>query len=160
MKAFKGPNKQRGFLGIASLAISAISTIASKRSADKAEDKARAANKTQKELNRFRNQQRKRAFLKNFRIAQADAYTTTLASGADAESSRAQGARSSSATQADVAIREAEQIEKLGGEVSDLRQGAATQSTRSAQFGQLASFASQFISFTPKGSPSVEEPKT
>lgn len=154
MKPFNGPKHQRGFIG---LIATGVSLVASKVQADKAEKKGKRANAAQKKANKILNRQKRRKFIRQFRQGQADAYSSTIASGADFESSRAKGARSTAAAQLNQGLREAEQLEELGSQVGDLRQGQASSSARSAQYGQLASFASQFISFGPKGSPTVEK---
>jgi hypothetical protein len=144
MKAFKGPKYQKGFLA---LAVTALSTVASLRSGRKATKAGKRANEAQKKINRAKNRQAKRAFLKNFRANQAATIQGAATAGVDIESSAFQGNLASARTQKNLALQEFVEFDKLGAEVSDAQQGQATHNARSAAFGQVASFASNFVDF-------------
>jgi hypothetical protein len=153
MKQFKGPKRQRGFLGILALGLSAVSTAISYKEGKKAQKKGRAANEAQKKVNRLRNYQKKRGFLRNFRAQQANIYSETIARGVGLESSGAQGQLASQGTQSTTAVREARQLGDLGAEVADFQQGQANANFRSQRASAIGSFASQFISLSKPASP-------
>lgn len=72
------------------------------------------------EIRKIKNKQERRRFLRTFRQQQAAAILTGVASGADPASSRGRGTAASQATQAEVAIFESEQQERLGAVASEL----------------------------------------
>ena len=159
MKQFKGPKRQRGFLGILALGISALSTAKSLKEGKKARKAGAAANESQKKANRIRNYQKKRTFLRNFRQQQANAYSEGIASGVALESSAIQGRRASQKSQAGVASRESNRLDELGMEVADFQQAQANANFRSQRASAIGSFASQFISLSKPAS-TVEPPTT
>lgn len=159
MKAFKGPKHQRGFFAIAALAVAGLSTAGSIKAAGDAKDAAAGANKTQMKINRLRNAQAKRNFLRKFRQSQAATLSAGIASGAGLESSRVQGTTASQTAQAEVGLQEFAELDKLGAKHLGQSQSAANSQFKSAAFGQVASFASSFVSFGKKsaeGTGSVE----
>lgn len=144
-------------LAVAALAVSAVGTVGSIIQAKKGRKKGVAANEAQKKLNRKKNAQAKRAFLRQFQQAQAASLVAGIASGVGLESSIVQGQLASQATQAATAIKEFKEFDVLGAQVGDLRQAAASAASRSQTFGQVASFASQFISFPSGGGGTITE---
>ena len=134
------------------LAVTAISTASSIKEGKKAKKKGRAANETQKKVNRLRNYQKKRQFLRNFRAQQANIYSETIARGVGLDSSGAQGQLASQATQSTTAVREARRLDELGAEVADLQQGQADANFRSQRASAIGSFALQFASLSKPAS--------
>lgn len=160
MRAFKGPKHQRGFFGIAALAVSAIGVGSSIKAAGDASDDASAANATQRKINKLKNAQAKRQFLRKFRQAQANTLSAGIASGAGLESSRVLGTAASQTTQALTGVKEFEELDKLGAQHGSQLQSAADNAFKSAAFGQVASFASSFVSFgkrAPSTTPVITE---
>ena len=156
MKQFKGPKRQRGFLGLVALGISAVSTAVSLKEGKKARKAGEAANEAQKKANRIRNYQKKRAFLRNFRQQQANAYSEGIGSGVDIRSSAVQGRRASQGTQAGVASSEANKLDALGLEIADFQQSQADSNFRAQRANSIGSFALQFASVVkpaPKTTP-------
>lgn len=133
-------------------------TVLSLNAAKKSRNQAAAANEAQKKINRLRNAQNKRAFLRNFRQSQANVLSSAIASGIGLESSRTRGTIASEKSQRDLAVSEFAEADRLGGEVADFRTAAAGSQARAQRFSALASFATNFISFgggssttTPRG---------
>ena len=132
------------------LAISGISTALSIKSAKKGSKAQAAANEAQRKANRLRNKQAKRAFLRNFRQAQANAVSSAAARGIALESSGIQGVVSSERSQKITVLEEFKEADILGTEFAAAQSAASKASFKAGAFGQVASFASQFISFKPK----------
>jgi len=93
------------------------------------------------DIKRIKNKQEKRKFLRNFRQAQAAAQLTGVASGVDPRSSRGRGTTASQATQAEVALFESEQQERLGVVAQDLGNKAASATQAAGLFSAGAGFA-------------------
>ena len=133
--------------GLVALGVSALGLGSSLSSAKRAKKHDKKANKAQIAINKLKNAQVKRNFLRSFRQAQANNLSTAVASGVDVESSRTQGALSSERTQRDVGLQEFAEFDRLGGVVTNQQQRGADARFDSQVAGQVANFASQFISF-------------
>lgn len=93
------------------------------------------------DIKRIKNKQEKRRFLRNFRQSQAASLLTGVASGVDPRSSRGRGTTASQATQAEVALFESEQQERLGVLAQDLGNKAASTTQTAGLFSTVAGFA-------------------
>jgi hypothetical protein len=133
--------------------LSGISAVAGLISGKKASDKNKDANKMQAQINKFKNRQEIRAFLRNYRQQQADALAAGVFSGIGLESSSVQGARSSLQTQARTGTREAHKLSDMGAQVGGLRASAAKYNFNAGLFNTGAQIASSF------NQPSVTEPE-
>jgi hypothetical protein len=141
--------------GTAAVAGTAKSIIDAK----KAKKAGKAANAAQVKANRLKNAQAKRAFLRSFQQAQAAALVSAISSGVGIESSVSQAGLSSLASQKATQIAEFKEFDKLGVAVASNRQAAAGFQASSATFGQVASFASKFVSFGGGGPKPTPDPK-
>jgi len=122
--------------------IAAVASIGGKLVAGrKAKKASKAANAAQRAMNRLKNKQNKRAFLKQFRQAQAQALVGGVAAGVDVGSSTVQGVLAGQRTQRGTAVKEFAESERLG----DVQQAAiakqASANFASSVFGSVASFA-------------------
>lgn len=131
------PRKQAGFLELLGLAFGIGSAITGNK-ARKAQNRARAA---QQQANRIRNFQAQRQFLRNFRIAQAEALAMGIAGGADPSSSFGQATLSSQGAQARTAVRDVQELSKLGESASANLNKAANASFASGLLSTASSFA-------------------
>jgi len=104
-----------------------------------------AANEAQRKINRLKNKQAKRQYLRQFRQAQADVYTAAVAANVGLESSAFQAIRSSHMAQRDTALREFKAFDALGGEQSAAMTRASNAAFRAQTYGTIAGFASGFI---------------
>ena len=96
-------------------AVIAVASIAgSLIQGQKAKKASKKANRAQRAINRLKNAQQKRAFLRRFRQAQAAALVGATASGVDVESSLTQGTLASQQTQNIVAGAEFKEFDRLG----------------------------------------------
>lgn len=121
------------------IAVAAIGgKVLSGRKAKKASKRANAA---QRAINKLKNKQAKRAFLRKFRQFQAAALVGGVASGVSVESSGVQGTLAGQATQAATGIAEFNQFDKLGGEQTAALNAQASANFQSSVFGSIASFA-------------------
>ena len=136
-----------GVLSAIALAVTAVSTVSSIKQGKKAVKGQKAANAATRKANQLRNKQAKRAFLRNFRQTQAVAISSAIASGVGLDSSLVQGTLSSEKTQAKTALREFKAFDELGATFTAATNRAASASFKSAAFGQVAGFASNFITF-------------
>ena len=135
---------------ITALVVSAVSTGASMYAGSKAKKAQKKGNEAQRAINALKNKQAKRAYLRQFRQAQAAALQASIAAGVGLESSAFQGTISSQAAQAGTAAGEFLKFDELGGEVANQANKAANYQFNAGVYSQVAGFASQFISFTPK----------
>jgi len=133
----QSPKKQAGFIQFAVGAVLGAASLFEGNKARKAQNKARSQ---QQQSNRIRNLQAKRQFLRNFRVAQAQAIAAPLASGVQ-DSSFARATTASQGTQARVATREFNQQDALGEAASANLNAAANASFASGILGTLASAA-------------------
>jgi hypothetical protein len=151
--------KQGGFLPqFAALAFSAVTTAVGIKKGRDAAKAQRRANDTQRAINRLQNKQNKRQFLRQYRQAQANALQAAVAANVGLESSAFQGMLQSRQAQAGTAVREFNEMDRLGG-----IQASAMDAQSKAQFqagvaGAVGSFARSFIAFPAQGS--TTPPKT
>jgi len=137
---------------LAALALSGASAIAGASASRKARKSQRRANEAQREQNRLKNFQAKRAFLRNFRQVQAQALMAPIAAGVGLESSLAQSQLQSQGAQARVASEEFLEMDELGGLYAAHMNSAARRQGQASIYGQISNFAMQFAAFAPKGS--------
>lgn len=133
------------------LGVAAVGTAKSINESKKARRAGRSAADAQKQINRLRNKQAKRQFLRNFRQAQAANITSSVASGVAIESSRFAGTRSSEISQRNVAVAEFAEADRLGETVINSQQAQSDATFRANRFATVANFATQFISFGTDG---------
>jgi predicted DsbA family dithiol-disulfide isomerase len=133
----------------AAVAVTAASAGASYAQSRKAAKASKKANAAQRKINRLKNKQSKRQFLRNFRQAQASTLMESVAAGVGLESSRFQGTLSSQQAQAEQAVREMNQMDTLGGEVTRFENKATSAGVRAGGFGAVSNIAASFISFGP-----------
>ena len=150
MKHFKGPSKQRGFIEFIALGVSLLGMAGSTSQARKGSKAQKAANEAQRKINKLKNKQAKREFLRNFRQTQAIALSSAIGQGVGLESSGVQGTLASEKTQAKLALNEFNEFDKLGAEAAAAQNRAASASFKSGVYGQVSSFASQFVKFPAK----------
>ena len=141
-------------VGIVS-AVVVASTAYSISQGKKASKAQKQSNEAQRRINELRNKQNKRAFLRQFRQAQADALQSAVAAGVGLESSAFQGTRASQATQAETAVKEFKRMDELGAEQTAALNRASNAQFRSQVGSAVASFASQFVGWKPGGTTEV-----
>ena len=139
-------------MAFVSTAVAVVGTAYSIDQANKASKAQKNANSTQRDINKLKNEQQKRAFLRNFRQTQAAALMNSVASGVGLESSGVQGTLASEQTQKATNLADFREFNRLGAEVASFQNRAATKGFNSAVGGSVASFASQFISAAPSSS--------
>ena len=137
---------------ITALVVTGVSAVASASASRKARKSQRRANDAQREQNRLKNFQAKRAFLRNFRQVQAQALMAPIAAGVGLESSLAQSQLQSQGAQARVASEEFLEMDELGGLYAAHMNSAARRQGQASIYGQIGNFAMQFAAFAPKGS--------
>ena len=122
--------------------IAAVAAIGGKLIAGRKAKKAgKRANAAQRAMNKLKNKQNKRAFLRQFRQAQAAALVGGVAAGVDVGSSTVQGVLAGQATQAGVAGAEFAESERLGVEQTRQINKQASANFAASVFGSVASFA-------------------
>ncbi len=131
--------------GTIAAGVAGLSTAASFKMASDARSHGRKANKAQRAINRLTNRQAKRQFLRNFRQAQAATLVSSVAAGVGLESSRVQGTLSSERSQADTAVREFAEMDRLGGVVTSQRNKQVNDSFGSNIFSSVSNIAQSFI---------------
>lgn len=114
----------------------------------KATSAQKKAQRTQMEINRLKNEQQKRKFMRNFRQQMGINLSAGIASGVGLESSRIGATASSQQAQARLGLKEFQKFDRLGAEVVSQQNKAADAAFASQAFGSLASFSSNFIDFT------------
>ena len=123
------------------LAIGIVGTLLSARSSRKASKQQQKANKARADIQRIKNKQAKRNFLKSFRLQQASAVVGGVAAGVDVESSRVQAQLASGQTQRRIGLQEFEQQEKLATTANIAEEASASRIRQAGVFGAVASFA-------------------
>ncbi len=134
-------------IGIAATATAAVGVGLSIHEAKKGTKAGKRANAALRAANRLKNKQAKRAFLRNFRQAQASTLVSAVAAGVGIDSSAFQGTLSSQKTQTRVALDEFAEADQLGTEFATAQSEQTSANTRSSRFGSIASFAQSFIGF-------------
>ena len=142
---------------IVAATVGVAGAVGSARSASKSSKASAAANEAQRKTNRLRNKQAKREFLRGLRQAQAATVMGSVAAGVGLESSAFQGTLGSQRSQAQTALSEFDQADKLGAEFSAAQTRASKYSFQAGVYSQVGSFASQFVSFGGFGSNSLKE---
>lgn len=138
--------------GIVAAVVAGVGAVASYKSSKKARKANERANEAQREINRLRNQQARRAFMRQFRQAQADVVSAGIMQGVGIESSMVQGQLSSQIAQGITATKEFAQMDDLGAEQTAALNQASKYQGRAALAGTVSSLASSFISFPSTGS--------
>ena len=151
--AFKGPAKQGGWIQFAALAVSALGAASSAYSGRKARKAQKRANNAQRKVNRLRNFQAKRSFLRQVRQVQADNLSASIAAGIGLESSRTQGTRSSTEAQMRGSVTEFNVMDKLGDYQTAQLNRASRYQFQSGVYGQISNFALNFAALQPDTSP-------
>jgi hypothetical protein len=137
-------------MGVITTIVAGVSAAAGAIKARKAGKAGKRANAAQLKATRLKNAQAKRAFMRQFRQAQATNLTAGIAAGVGLESSTVQGQAGSLGTQSAIAQKEFKKFDELGVEVSRQRQKQADANAAAAAFGAVSSFASKFVSFGGK----------
>lgn len=151
IKQFKGPAKQRGFLGLVALGVSALGAIGSAKEGNKANEAARRAAKNEKDIRAIRNFQAKRTFLKGFRLLQAETVATGGAIEGGLDSSRTQGQLAASRTQTQVGLEEQKKLSSLDAAAVANATAAQKHRNRAATISTVAGLASSAINLIPTG---------
>lgn len=144
------------------LVLAGVSTISSLISGRKSSKAQEAANEAQRDINRLRNKQNKRAFMRQFRQAQAAAIQGAVTAGIGIESSAVQGTLSSQAKQALLADHEFKWMDVYGAEMSSQLSKASNYQFQAGVANLVGNFASSFIGSQPPSttpSPPKEPPK-
>lgn len=131
---------------ITAVVVAAGSAYMSHKAGKKSSKAQQKANEAQRKINKLKNKQAKRAYLRNFRQAQADTYTSAIAAGVGIDSSAFQGARVSHESQRALALKEFGKMDELGGEMTAAMNSAARNTARAQTWGAVSSFAQSFIS--------------
>ena len=119
--------------------------------AKKATKAQKKSNRLQRDINRLRNKQAKRDFLRNFRQTQAAQLVGATGAGVDLESSAFQGTLASERTQIQVALGEAAQFDRLGSEITRQSNIAANEQYKSGVASTLSGIALNIAtSYIPK----------
>ena len=114
----------------------------------KAAKNQRRANEATRQINRLRNRQAKRQFLKQFRQAQAATLVEGVAAGIGLGSSRVRGTTDSQSSQAFKAVEEFNEMDRLGGEAVRFNNAALARNVQASGFGALSRVAQNFIGFS------------
>lgn len=125
-------------------AVAVVSTGASLIQGKKASKNQARANEEQRKINRLKNEQAKRAFLRNFRQTQATNMVATIGRGVGLDSSGYQGTAASEVSQRNLAIKEFNELNQLGAAAAAFSTKAAQQSYQSQAYGTIGSIASSF----------------
>ena len=128
-------------------AVTAVGAGLQYNAAKKATRQGKKANKAQRAINRLKNKQNKRQFLRSFRQAQASTLVAGVAAGVGLESSQFQGTLGSQRMQAEQAVEEFAESERLGTTQMVALNKQSSAQGRAAGFGSVANIASSFISF-------------
>jgi hypothetical protein len=134
-------------LGIIAGIVSGASAIAGASAARKSSKAQRRQNELQRKVNRLKNAQAKRAFLRNFRQQQAAILQSSVAMGVGLASSAVQGQVQSARSQKATAQAEFGKMRLWGEQGADAMNDISKYQGQAAMFGAVSSFASQFISF-------------
>ncbi len=139
---------------ITTAVVAGASAVASYRSGRKASKAQSKANDNQREINRLKNQQAQRAFMRQFRQAQADVITGGVFQGIGLEGSTVQGQLVSNTAQMNTARREFAEMNRLGDAMTSNLNRASRYGFQANTFGQIGSLAMSFASFGPNTSSS------
>ena len=139
-------------VGITALVVAGASAAVSAQRAKKASRAQRRANDAQSRINRLKNFQAKRSFLRQLRQVQAENLVGAIASGVGLESSVFQGQRSSIQKQGEVAVGEFQRMDDLGAEQTAQLNRASRYQAQAATWTAVSNFALSFASMRA-GSP-------
>lgn len=134
-------------LATAAIVVAAGSAYASHRAAKKGSRAQKRANEAQRKINKLKNAQSKRSFLRAFRQQQANVISAGVAAGVGIDSSAIQGTLNAQQGQRALAVKEFEQMDEFGGEMTAQMNAASRYSARAATWGAVSNFATSFISF-------------
>ena len=137
-------------VGITALVVTGVSAAASAQQGRKAKKAQKRANNAQRKINRLKNFQAKRAFLRQVRQAQAANLTQGVAAGIGLESSRVQGTQSSQEAQRISSGTEFAKMDELGDRQTAALNKAAQYQYNAGLYSTVSNFASQFASLKPK----------
>lgn len=129
-------------MAIFSTVIAVASVVGSLIQGNKAKKASKKANRAQRAINRLKNAQQKRAFLRRFRQAQAAALVGATASGVEVESSLTQGTLASQKTQNIIAGAEFQEFDRLGGLQTQAFNEQANANFAGSIFSSVGAFAS------------------
>lgn len=127
-------------MGLAT-AVAAIAVGGQLVAGSKAKKASKRANRAQREINRLKNEQARRAYMRSFRQAQAAALVGGIASGAGLESSLVQGTLTSQHSQTITAQSEFNKTNELGDVYAAALNKQASANFMGSVFGSVASFA-------------------
>lgn len=144
-------------IGTVAAVVAGASLIGGRRASKKAAAAQEAANEAQRKINRLKNKQARRQFLRNYRQQAANTISGAIAAGVGLESSAFQGMTQSLKAQRNVALDEFYQMDQLGAEYTGYMNAASSRNAQAQRWGVVGGFAQQFISFS--GSPN-ETPAT
>lgn len=139
-------------LATAAIVVAAGSAYVSHKNAKKSSKAQRRANEAQRKINKLKNAQSKRSFLRAFRQQQANVISAGVAAGVGIDSSAIQGSLNAQQRQRQLALREFDKMDELGGEQTIALNQASNYSARAATWGAVSNFATSFISFGGGGS--------
>ena len=139
-------------VGITALVVTGVSAAASAHQGRKAKKAQKRANDAQRKINRLKNFQAKRAFLRQVRQAQAANLQEGIAAGVGLESSRVQGTQSSQEAQTRSSVTEFGVMDKLGTAQTSALNKAAQYQYNAGLFSTVSNFALQFAKFSAKPS--------
>lgn len=131
--------------------VAAVGAYKSHKAGKKASKAQQAANEAQRKINKLKNFQAKRQFLRNFRQAQANVLTSAIAAGVGIESSAFQGTAQSQLSQRGTALADFAKMDELGGEQTAAMNAQSRATAKAQTWGAVSSFASSFISFPSGG---------
>jgi hypothetical protein len=134
-------------MSIIAAVIAGVSALGSISSARKGSKAAQRGNDAQREINKLKNKQNKRAYMRKFRQAQAMALQQGIARGIGLESSLVQGTRSSQTQQAMVGVDEFLKMDELGARITQSMNDQSKFQSQSQTFGAISNFAQSFIAF-------------
>lgn len=138
---------------ITSAVIAGASAVSSYTAGKKSAKAQKKANRAQRDINRMRNRQAQRAFLREFRQAQAASIAGAVFQGIGLEGSTVQGQLSSQNAQRITAMNEFAEMNRLGDTMTKQMNRATNYGFKATTFGQIGSLAMSFASFAPKETP-------
>lgn len=139
-------------VGTIAAVVAGASAVYSGVQGKKASKAQKRANNAQRKINQLKNRQQKRAFLRQFRQAQSDVLASSVFQGIGIESSTIQGLRGSLGTQAVTGVREFNQMDALGGEMTSQMNKASRYGYQSQLGSSISSVAMSFASFGSQSS--------
>lgn len=129
---------------VAAAVVAAASAYESSVQAKKAQKARNRANQAARDINKIRNTQSKRAFLKKFRAAQANTIAAGVAAGIGLDSSAIRATRSAQASQRALAIGEFDEMQDLSDEQLRYNRKAGQYGLRAGNWGAVSQFAASF----------------